>query len=245
MIHRHLILLAGLFIALTGAAAAQGVPELITDRPDYTESPVVVPKGSVQLEIGATQTFNSGEERALVLPEALIRWAPLSWMELRFMLPDYVTTGGVSRFGDAGIGTKIGFGSVIGWDVAAILGVSLPTGADGLSSERFDPEALLTIGRDFGDSWSMGLQGSMLWLSEAADAEFAANLVVGTDIAGSFGTFLELSALVPPGSDLQLLLHHGYTVGISSVVQLDVHGAVGLTEPSPTFLIGAGAAIRL
>jgi hypothetical protein len=36
-------------------------PEIVTDRPDITESPIVVPKGSLQFENGLTWTSDHGQ----------------------------------------------------------------------------------------------------------------------------------------------------------------------------------------
>ncbi len=64
-------------VLVPALAVAQGVaptPELVTDRPDFTESAVVVPLGSLQAEAGATLDRASDGVRTLAGPELLLRW---------------------------------------------------------------------------------------------------------------------------------------------------------------------------
>ena len=49
-------------------------PEIVTDRPDITESAIVVPKGSLQFESGLTWTSDHGQA-AVDLPEnSVVVW---------------------------------------------------------------------------------------------------------------------------------------------------------------------------
>src|SRR4051794_29638391 len=58
--------------AQSGPAAAP--PELVTDRPDFTDSTVVVPRGRLQLESGFNSEWGSDGRRQLDAPEVLLRW---------------------------------------------------------------------------------------------------------------------------------------------------------------------------
>ncbi|MCZ6506947.1 MAG: hypothetical protein O7A04_02700, partial [Acidobacteria bacterium] len=80
---------------LTGRAQ-----ELITDRPDFTESAVVVPAGSIQIEGGLTWVDDGGSQGTLSGPEILLRWGLGDRFELRIGLPDYVEP----RRGPSGVG---------------------------------------------------------------------------------------------------------------------------------------------
>ena len=119
------------FVAVSPAAARQDAP-LVTDRPDFTESALTVPRGSVQLETGLTVERASGTG-TVSGPEALVRWSPASKLELRLAAPNYVTGEFVDGLGDVGVGVKIAAGRGAGWDLAGIASLSLPTGP---SSER-------------------------------------------------------------------------------------------------------------
>ncbi len=71
---RHGLLLLAVVIALLCASTSwgqEGELELVTDRPDQTESSVVVPPGFFQIEIGGTYT--GSDTRVLETPGTLVR----------------------------------------------------------------------------------------------------------------------------------------------------------------------------
>jgi hypothetical protein len=76
------------------ASAAAGGP-ITTDRPAVTDSSLVVPAGSLQLENGFLETRSQGQS-VLDGPETLLRFGVTARTELRFTAPDYfhnLTTG--------------------------------------------------------------------------------------------------------------------------------------------------------
>ena len=60
--------------------------EIVTDRPDITESAVVIPVGALQLESGFTWAKNRGKG-TVDLSESLLRLGLASRTELRFEAP--------------------------------------------------------------------------------------------------------------------------------------------------------------
>lgn len=141
---------------------AAGVPELVTDRPDFTESSVVVPRGAWQLESGFALTRDSGV-RSLGAPEMLLRWGIGRRTELRLGLPDFVHTRG-SEHGDGFADTYLGFKQQLGaarsgLGLALIPAVSLPTGARRLTSGRVDPEVKLAWSRPLPEPWAISGMG--------------------------------------------------------------------------------------
>jgi hypothetical protein len=125
------------------ASAATPGP-IATDRPAVTNSSVVVPAGSFQAENGFLETSSQGQH-AVDGPETLVRFGVAAKTELRFTVPDYFqnlsTSGGRgSGFGDFAFGVKQQLGPTPGgFDVSAILFLSFPTGARGVSSDGYDP----------------------------------------------------------------------------------------------------------
>src|SRR5208337_27178 len=72
-----------------------------TDRPAVTNSSVVVPAGSLQVENGFLETGSQGQS-ILDAPETLVRFGFAKRTELRFNVPDYfhdLTSGVASGFG--------------------------------------------------------------------------------------------------------------------------------------------------
>ena len=73
--------------ANTGLAQSGG-EEIVTDRPDITESAVVVPKASLQAENGLTWT-NDHLDNLVALCQTLLRLGLSDRTELRLTLPSY------------------------------------------------------------------------------------------------------------------------------------------------------------
>jgi len=79
-IHRLLLLVS---ILLTSVTYGQ---ELITDRPDQTESSSTVPKRSLQIESGLLVGFAEGEDislREILAPTTLFRYGVTKGFEIR------------------------------------------------------------------------------------------------------------------------------------------------------------------
>src|SRR5580700_4988121 len=72
--------------ALTCRANAQSA--IATDRPQVTNSSVVVPCGSLQFENGF-QVTGTGGQRGLDFPETSVRFGIAAKTELRFSAPNY------------------------------------------------------------------------------------------------------------------------------------------------------------
>ena len=76
-------------------------PEIVTDRPDVTESSIVVPKASLQVENGATWTTDHAFQ-TFDLSESLIRLGVATRTEIRLVVPNYL--GGITRTDATGFG---------------------------------------------------------------------------------------------------------------------------------------------
>jgi hypothetical protein len=110
---------------------------IATDRPAVTNSSLVVPASSLQVENGFLETSSHGQS-VVDGPESLVRIGITKRTELRFTVPDYfLNTGGRpgSGFGDFEFGVKEQLGPTPGkFDVSLILFLSFPTGASTVSS---------------------------------------------------------------------------------------------------------------
>lgn len=117
--------------------------EIVTDRPDITESAIVVPKGSLKFENGLSWTSDHGQT-SLDLSETLVRCGVFDRTELRVVVPNCIAgvtgltpTAGV---GDLAVGLKQQLGAVPGYfDLAVIFAISAPTGSDRVPSHGVDP----------------------------------------------------------------------------------------------------------
>lgn len=213
---------------------------IITDRPDFTESPTTVPAGGLQIESGAT----FGKSDVWNLPELLIRWSPFADAEIRLEPPEYLGIGETQGVGDFRVGGKVHVGGFAGWDFGAIGMVSVPTGDDVFTTDSVDPEFILTGGRDLFPRLSLGVQGSIA-LPEGPDGSRtevgSATIVLGAPIRPRAGTFFEVLTEFADGEFPIVTLHHGYTLLLSPDRQFDIHA--GLAGQNDYFM-GVGYSHR-
>ncbi|NND72971.1 MAG: hypothetical protein HKN43_15460 [Rhodothermales bacterium] len=231
-----------LLASIPAVVKAQPVPPIVTDRPDFTESGITVPVGSVQIEGGVTLS-NANSESSFSGSELLIRWSPANRFEFRVAAPDYVIADGTATLADPSVGFKLQVGPLGPWDAAVIGVTSIPLGTDVSGLDTPEPGGIFAVGRDFG-RFSLGTQISGFYDSVTEDLLGAATIVVGTGLSDKIGVFAELAGEQQAVGDPAVLLHSGLTFEPLPLVQLDFHAATGFTDAGPDILIGAGLSIR-
>lgn len=255
-----LILLAALHPRPTGAQD-EPAPDLVTDRPDQTESSVVVPPGYVQIETGITYTDDGSASRTLEYPSTLIRAGLVERLELRLGITGFVsefegneTTG----FGDSEVGIKLYLWSEKGArpEAALLAGTSVPTDKDTFSSDRFDPAFRFSFAHTLSDRASLGYNIGVAWESQDTAAAPPSSvhrlsvlqytLVSGIGITDKLSTFVELYGDIPlsaPGGSAHSF-DGGFTYLVRPNLQLDIAGGFGLTRDAADWFIGTGVSVR-
>ncbi len=251
--------------------SAQDAPPLVTDRPDQTESTAVVSPGFAQLELGWTVSEASDgveEVRAHTLPEALVRIGVLPRVELRVGLPSWSSVEAevedselrMEGLGDASLGLKLGLveGGGRAPSLALLGGTTIPTGEEGVGSERADPSFRLAASGDLGERLSLGVNVGVQWATESvagpADgpavdtgADFLYTAALGIAMTDRVGLFLESFGFA--GLEASRAARHsldgGFTVLIAPNLQLDVRAGAGVDDDAEDWFLGAGFALRL
>lgn len=236
--NRILLFLPALIVGVTSATAQP----LVTDRPDFTESAVTVPKNAIQIESGMTTTFE-GSEHSTSGPELLFRWGILDQVEIRIGSPDFVFVDETSGATNPSLGAKVALGTVQDVDVAFIVSTSIPTGDSRFSASEAEPQAILIAGTDIG-RLSVGSQLEGAWDSGSEAVLLAATLVAGTALNDELGGFLEIAIGEETTGPVGVVVHSGVTLSVGDLVQLDLHVGLGATESAPDFLLGAGLSLR-
>ncbi|HSK74833.1 MAG TPA: transporter, partial [Thermoanaerobaculia bacterium] len=174
-------LLASLVLLAAAPLAGQdfsGIAEPLTsDRPDFTESTAIVPRGHVQVEGGYT-FYRVEEEEGSSLGEILVRIGAGERWEARIGAGSYnrIDTGvsgagDITGFEDPSLGIKIALseddpnllppGRPV---MALLLGTSVPVGDDELTTDEWEPFAKLALGWDLTDRWSLSSNVNYAWV---------------------------------------------------------------------------------
>ncbi len=246
------IITCGLVMAMGKAHAEDEA--LITDRPDFTESPQVVPPGRVQVEGGYTYS-REGAAREHALGEVLVRVSVNRKMEMRIGVPSYLWQrdgGRSSGIDDAFLGGKIALSSGGGKKPATALlfGTSLPTGAKAVGSDAWQPEAVLAASWDLCPTTALSINLGAARPVEAGTrfSQLFGSLSVGHSLNAKWGTFAEafgFNKADATGKSAKYA-NGGVTYLINNDLQLDARFGIGLNNHAGglDFFTGFGVARR-
>jgi hypothetical protein len=235
--------------AQTCGANAQS--PIATDRPQITSSSVVIPCGSLQFENGFQETGNGGQQ-SFDLPETSVRFGIANKTELRFAAPDSffnddTVPGFATGFGDLSLGFKQQLEPTRGgFDASLIATVSLPTGANLISSHGYDPTVQLPWSRSLTKNWTAAGMFSLMWLTEGARRNLTGQSSVYLDgqLTPSWDAYVEYSGAFPQRGGPQHMIDFGTAYKPSPHQQLDFHCGFGLSAATPDHSIGFGYSVR-
>jgi hypothetical protein len=238
------------------AARSQDAPQtddpepIVTDRPDFTESAIVVPRGRFQVESGLSYTFgHSG--RNFDFPELLLRWGTAPKFEWRLGLPSYnfarADGANASGYDDLYVGAKIQLGPTKqGLDISLIPAAFLPVGSRDFSSKTVDPEVKLCLSKELSARWSVSGMLYGAWTSSEGRRIFTLQTTVsfGQALTNRLHSFYEYAGTFPDRGDSEQFLHSGLAYLLTNNSQLDIHFGFGLSPAAPHSLIAAGYSFR-
>lgn len=258
--------IAGLLLAALGGAAAAGAQSfsgledpIVTDRPDFTESTEVVPRGHFQIEGGSTWARVEDEESES-LGEILVRIGAGERWEARIGAGSFTRSqgdaGGASGFEDPSIGIKIRLSpedNLIPPDrpsIALILLTSVPEGGEEVSDGTWIPEAKLGFAWELTPRFSAGSNLNYAYATDEDEDErfhqISASVTTGFAWTDRIGSFLEYYGFSKESldGDTTHYFDTGVTFLISNDLQLDVRIGRGFNEADPDYFAGAGASLR-
>jgi hypothetical protein len=251
------ILVAVLIYTLT--ALAQDEPPIVTDRPDQTESALVVPAWRLQIETGfLNEWVNAADlsEQETRYGTTLLRYGLFGFMEFRlgsdllnhrFKLPAGAER---SNFGASpiGIGFKFGLTEEDGPipDIALITSWQIPnTGNRSYSSDKWQHSFVLAVAHSMGDNWGLGCNLGYEFEGAFETSAFKYSLVGGYSIAERWGAYIEFYGSKINNLSLDVRADAGITFLLFPNFQFDLSGGVGIAEVSAPGFISAGFSWRI
>jgi hypothetical protein len=253
-IWRALITFVTSFFLLARAMAADNCPgsslEIATDRPDVTNSSVVVPVGSLQSENGVDLTSRSGAQ-VLDGTNTRLRVGLLPCFELLADLPSY--SAGVQGPADWGFSN---LSPAIKWqisplpgkfDLSVTTGVGLPTGASRISGPGTQPYLQFPWSLELSEDWAVnGMVTEFFTPSDPAHRLVSQyTFVLERKLERQTDLFVEYVAYVRSGGPTSQLINSGLAYRITPTRQVDFHVAFGLDPSAPSWIVGVGYSFRL
>ena len=241
------------------AQETETTPDLVTDRPDATEAPTVVPVGSLQVETGAfTTSFedNGIKEEVFTYNTTLLRYGILDNLELRigWNFEEVQTTINGMESNDVAsglspllFGAKVAISEEKGWfpEIGLIGHIFLPFTA----SSDFKPEFTAadfrfsfnhTLSERSGIAYNLGGQLG----GESAEFAYIYTLAYGYSITDKLGAYVEVYGDLPEDSSANHFWDAGLTYAIAPLIQLDATVGQSITE-GQDILLSAGVSFRI
>jgi hypothetical protein len=254
---KKIVLLIAAVIIIHSLVFGQEKPELVTDRPDQTEAPSLVPAGGLQIETGFVYE-KDGEKNVsttnVTYNTTLLKYGVNDHFELRF-ITEYLgerthapeTTSKVNGFSPLAMGVKIRLADQKGfWPQAALIGhVNLKTGSRAFEPNYTAADFRFTFAHTLSKKLSLSYNVGAEWNGETPEAAFLYTLSVGYSINSRAGLFLESYSFFPEESKADNRADAGFTYKITPVVQWDISAGVGLSKNAPDTFISTGISFRL
>lgn len=237
----HLSLLLSAWLAVSHSTAraddscSDNSQEIDTDRPDVTNSSLVVPQGSLQAENGVNWT--GGHGGTVDAPNTRMRFGLARCTEILVDLPDYAAPlaksggGGVSSVAPA---IKRQFESLpSGMSASAVVGALLPSGTG------YGPYIQLPWAQGLTESWKIdGMLTATWFLGRDHALVEQATVSLARDIGPDADIFLEYIGDFRTREAFRPSLNFGGSYRVTKTQQLDIHVGFGLSAPGTFFGIG-------
>ena len=237
----------------TISAKADGCPtikdEIITDRPDVTNSSVVIPDGSLQIENGVNLSARDGD-RSVDGTNTRLRFGIANCLEFLVDTPTYfsnISNPQKSGFSDVAPALKWQISPVPGKvDLSAVFGVALPTGSASIAGPGAQPYLQFPWSWELRSGW--GLSGMFTEFFRPSDPisrrVTETTFVIEKKVTERASLFVEYVGDYPESRSPAQLLNSGGLYRLGPNQQLDFHVALGLNHNAPSYIIGIGYSVR-
>lgn len=251
---RYIFLLLAVSLALPSPAFAQDgdqassvqKDELVTDRPDFTESSSTVPTGRLQLEAGLGYTYFDMLDGLHAVDGAnlLARVGVADYAELRLGAPNILYSEidadlTETNFGAASLGAKFATALTEQMRVGVIPFVEID-----VDDADMGGGIIGTFAYDVTDDLGLAVNAGLTGAESAADEfdlEGSVSLAAAYGLTDKLGVFLESYVLLPE-DDTDFFVDGGVTYLVAPLVQIDAF--VGTDVPDADAIFG-GAGVSV
>ncbi len=236
--------------------AAAGLParsmdkdeDIDTNRPSYMYSPLVVPKGSVQLENGGLyQHFQHGTN-FYGASETQVRLGLTERAEFQMFVPSYGASvrahrtgsqSGVSGLSEVGI--KYQLGPIEKLQLAVIPSVNIPTSSQDVYLGK-GVQGLCRVPWSYPLTSKLSVMGmqSILLLNSGRSVEYQPDFMLSRSVGSKASVFAEYVGFFTQHFSSSQIAHFGGVYKVKPHHQVDVHFGFGLDQTAPAAFIGSG-----
>src|SRR5580704_11503776 len=224
--------------------------EIATDRPDVTNSSLVVPTGSLQNENGVNFSARDGG-RTIDGTNSRWRLGVAPCLELLVDIPTYfanIRAPGNSGFSDVAPAIKWQVSPIPGKiDLSLTAGIALPTGSVDIAGRGVQPYLQMPWSWELQDGWGLsGMFTEFFRPAELATRRITeTTFVIEKNITERASLFVEYVGDYPENAGPSQLFNSGAVYRLTPTQQVDFHIAFGLNHHAPSTIVGIGYSFRI
>ena len=247
------VVLVALLVGPRGARASDcpvRTDAIATDRPDTTNSSVVVPHGSLQMENGANWAVRQGSD-VLDGSETRVRLGVGRCSEVLIDVPNYFAAFNglaTSELSNLVISIKRQlFTERPSFSLSAVAGLGFPVGHSEGSGHFYTPYVQFPWSFAITEDWSVNGMLTVTW--SVNQAVHKANIEPTFVVEREFGTkgdlFVEYIGDYATRDRASQIVDVGGGWHVTPRQQVDFHVGVGLTPAAPAHYVGVGYSFRI
>ncbi len=247
---RWLLVISLLSVSFCGKAQ---VEKMDTDRPDQTESTVLVPRYYFQAEFGFNKENTTGHNYDLLYPTALLRYG-IKGFELRLeatyksnyaqLIPNPTRTSG---FEPVQFGFRTSLWEEKKWrpKTSFMAAVGIPAlGSPAFRPDHLFPSFRFTFQNSLTDHIALGYNLGAEWDGYSGTPAWAYTFAPGFDIGEKWYAYIEVFGFMGKNESPQHNLDTGIAYYISNDLKVDLSGGIGISEASTGNYIAVGFSFR-
>ena len=250
-----MILNIKLLVALTllGISTASAQMEKIdTDRPDQTESPAVIPKKWIQLEMGLSVQQNNKTEKEFLLPTLLSKYGISKKVEFRLIttLNCFSTTGNsnyTTGLEPVEVGTKIALTEEKKWipKTSLLFHVVIPgLASKSLRADKLAPNFRFSMQHTLSGTVGLGYNLGAEWDGFSNKAIWAYTFAPGFNLGEKWYSYIEAFGFIAKDEPAQHNIDCGVAYYINDNTKVDISSGFGISKTAPDWYFTIGASIR-
>ncbi len=243
------------------------INEMVTDRPDITESAITVPLHYLQIETG--YQYNVTEfDYTYHYASTLLRYGLTANIELRFA-GEYQSL--KKRMGTIVFGVEDNFNNFFQNEIKGIAGTMagakfqvinekekgsnfavlaqlfLPWGKSGLVPDKIEPEIIFSFGTKFAKRLGIGINTGFHWNSNSENLIIFYSVSSGISLSNVVSIFAEYSGDYENKTSKNNFMHiidGGFIVLVKKNIQIDLYAGINVIPNDLDWFWGSGISVR-
>jgi hypothetical protein len=230
-------------------------PEIITDRPDQSTTPFLIPKGALQIESGASIETDHSLELATntLYKNTLIKYGIYKSLELS-VSSSYIASKirGEGQMQEKGftpfsLGAKMLVADEHHFfsQVSVVAHVNLKAGVKISQPNHAFADLCLAFSHTLSEKWMLTYNTGVVWDDEMVTSSFFYTIESDVKLSSCITGFVEAYGSSYKSKSSSCSMDAGMLFRITGQLQADIGVAFGITEHAPDFFLTTGLALRL